>query len=75
VNSNDDPDAKFIKTGLPKSLWDHCLEVEAYVSSCKSNDIYVTVGQVPDTFMTGNTANISHIAEFGWCNWVMFRDN
>jgi hypothetical protein len=25
--------------------------------------------------MTGNTTNISHIAEFGWYDWVMFRDN
>jgi hypothetical protein len=25
--------------------------------------------------MTGNTANISQIAEFGWYNWVMFLDN
>ncbi len=25
--------------------------------------------------MTGNTADISHIAEFGWYDWVMFRDN
>ncbi len=25
--------------------------------------------------MTGNTADISHIAEFGWYDWVMFGDN
>ncbi len=25
--------------------------------------------------MTGNTADISHIAEFGWYDWVMFCDN
>jgi hypothetical protein len=63
-----------IKTGSPKCLWDHCLELEAYVRSCTSNDIYMTAGQVPETIMTGNTANISHIAEFGWYDWVMFRD-
>jgi hypothetical protein len=34
----------------------------------------MTAGQVPKTIMTGNTANISHIAEFGWYDWVMFRD-
>ncbi len=64
-----------IKTGSPKCLWDHCFELEAYVRSCTSNDIYMTAGQVPETIMTGNTANISHIAEFGWYDWVMFRDN
>ena len=25
--------------------------------------------------MTGSTADISHIAEFAWYDWVMFRDN
>ncbi len=25
--------------------------------------------------MTGDTANISHIAEFGWYDWAMFQDN
>ncbi len=37
--------------------------------------IYMAAGQVPETIMTGNTADISHIAEFGWYDWVMFRDN
>jgi hypothetical protein len=30
---------------------------------------------VPETIMTGSTANISHICEFGWYDWVMFQDN
>ena len=25
--------------------------------------------------MTGSTGDISHIAEFGWYDWVMYRDN
>jgi hypothetical protein len=32
---------KMIKTESPKCLWDHCLELEAYVCSCTSNDIYM----------------------------------
>jgi hypothetical protein len=57
---------KLIKTGSPKTLWDHCLELEALVHSDTSNDIYMTNGQVPETIMKGTTADISHIAEFGW---------
>jgi hypothetical protein len=64
-----------IKTGSPKCLWDHCLELEAYVRSCTSNGICMTAFPVPETIMTGNTANISHIAEFGWYDWIMFHDN
>jgi hypothetical protein len=66
---------KMISTGSPKPLWDHCLELEALVHSCTCNDIYMTAGQVPETIMTGSTADISHITEFGWYDWVMYRDN
>jgi hypothetical protein len=55
-----------IKTGSSKCLLDHCLELEAYVRSCTSNDIYMTAGQVPETIMTWNTINVSRIAELGW---------
>jgi hypothetical protein len=34
----------------------------------------MTNGKVPETKMTGSTANISHICEFGWYDWIMFRD-
>jgi hypothetical protein len=40
-----------------------------------SNDIYMTPGQVPETIMMENTTGISNITEFGWYDWVMFRDN
>jgi hypothetical protein len=66
---------KMLRTGSPKPLWDHSLELEALVRSCTSNDIYMAAGQVPETIMTGDTADISHIAEFSWFDQVMFRDN
>ena len=66
---------KMMKTGSPKVLWDHCIELEALIRSNTSNDIYMTNGEVPETIMTGSTADISHICEFAWYDWVMFRDN
>jgi hypothetical protein len=67
---------KMIKTGSPKTLWDHSIELEALVCSLTSNDIYMTHGEVPETKMAGSTADISHIlSKFGWYDWVMFRDN
>ncbi len=63
-----------LRTGSPKPLWDHSLELEAFVRSCTSSNFYMTAGQVPETIMTGNTADISHIAEFAWFDWVMFWD-
>jgi hypothetical protein len=66
---------KMMKTGSPKVLWDHCIELETLVCSNTSNDIYMTNGKVPETVMTGSTADISHICEFAWFYWVMIRDN
>jgi hypothetical protein len=57
---------KMIKTGSPRLLWDHCIELEALIRSSTSNNIYMTNGEVPETIMTGSTADISHISEFGW---------
>jgi hypothetical protein len=66
---------KMIKTSSPKVLWDHCIELEALIRSSTSNNIYMTNGEVPETIIIGSTANISHICEFGWYDWVIFRDN
>jgi hypothetical protein len=64
-----------IKTGSPRRLCDHCIKLEAFTHLLASNDIRMTNGKVPETIMTGSTANKSHICEFGWFDWVMFRDN
>jgi hypothetical protein len=64
-----------MKTGSPKVLWDHCIELEALIRSNTSNDIYMTSGEVPETIMTGSTADISHVCEFAWYDWVMLRNN
>jgi hypothetical protein len=66
---------KMMKTGSPRVLWDHCIELEALIHSSTSNFVYITNGEVPETIMTGSTADISHICEFGWYDWVMFWDN
>jgi hypothetical protein len=41
---------KMMKTGSPKFLWDHCIELEALIRSNTSNDIYMTSGEVPETW-------------------------
>jgi hypothetical protein len=66
---------KMIKTGSPRVLWDHCIELEALIHSSTCNNVYMTNGEVPETIMTGSTADISHICEFGWYDGVMFWDN
>jgi hypothetical protein len=53
---------KMIKTGAPKCLWDHCIELEGLIRSHTANDIYATDGEVPDL---GRMANLRLIDKRG----------
>jgi hypothetical protein len=66
---------KMIKIGSPRVFWDHCIKLEVLICSLTSNNIYMINGKVPETIMAGSITNISHIYEFGWYDWVMFRDD
>ena len=61
---------KMTRTGSPKNLWDHCLELEGYIRSNTAHNHYELNGQVPETLISGQTADISPIAELGWYQWV-----
>ena len=63
-----------VRSAAPKRLWDDCLEREAYIRSLTAHDIYRLDGQVPETVVSGETADISPFALFKWYKWVMFRD-
>ena len=62
------------KAGSPKRLWDHSLEFESLIRSHTVNSCFELQGQVPETYIKGETADISEFAEYGWYQWVMFRD-
>ena len=63
-----------IKSNSPKKLWDDCLELEMEIRSCTANNVFAHKGKVPRTVMNGETANITLLCEFGWYDWVYFRD-
>ena len=65
---------KMVKSGAPRRLWDHCLELEALIRSNTALDIYELKGQVPETVMSGETSDISPFVELEWYQWLMFRD-
>ena len=46
----------------------------ALIRPCLTNSIHITAGQVLGTTMTGETADISRICQFGWLDWVMYHD-
>lgn len=61
-----------IRTNSPRCLWDLCLVYHAYVRSHSCLSIRQLDGEVPQTLLTGDTADISHICEFGWYDWVWY---
>ncbi|CAJ1941748.1 unnamed protein product [Cylindrotheca closterium] len=63
-----------LRTGTPKRLWDDCLEHRAYIQSHTALIIYNLDGEVPETVMTGQTANIGPWCDFQWYQWVKYYD-
>ena len=62
------------ETNAPEVLWDYCLEWCAQIRSHTAMNIRELEGQVPTTKITGDTSDISHLAEFGFYDWVWFVD-
>ena len=65
---------KMVKTKLPKQFWDHCLELEAMVRSNTAHCIFELDVEVPQSAVFGDTPDISLFCDFGWYDWLYFRD-
>ena len=66
---------KMMESQCPKRLWDDCIELESFIKSHTAIDIWQLEGQVPQTRMTGQTADISQFFELGWYEWCMYHDS
>ena len=53
-----------IKTGLPKRLCDHCIELQALILSHTAHSEYELDGVVPETHMTRQMDDISNTCEY-----------
>jgi len=63
------------KSKCPKRLWDDCIELIALQRSHTAHDTWQLRGQVPQTIMTGQTADISQLFELKWYEWVKFFES
>ena len=59
---------KMEKQRSPKRLWDHCLELEAYICSNTAHNIYGLKGEVPETVVIGETSDISPFVSWNGMN-------
>jgi hypothetical protein len=66
-------DRWMVQTRSLRRLWDHCIELSCLIQSHTAHDLYKSQGQVPETVMMGQTADISFICEFPWYVWVFYN--
>lgn len=65
---------KMTASGAPLKTWDWALEFESYIRSHTAHNIYKLDGRVPESIISGQTADISPYCEFGFWQWVMYRE-
>jgi hypothetical protein len=70
---------RMTNTAMSKSqasvrLWDICLELQCLIRSSIAHNIYALNDDVPNTAVSGDTTDISHLCEFAWYDWVWYLD-
>lgn len=61
-----------ISRGIPKVLWDRCFVYCCEIRSHMALGHYDQEGECGATIIFGETADISHLAEFSFYDWVWF---
>ena len=62
------------ETNSPLVLWDYCVERRALIFQVTAKKLFQLNGTNPHTATFGSEADISHLCQFGWYEWVYFRD-
>ena len=56
----------------PEVLWDHCISLQAEIRTHTALSLFDLDGEVPETVLSGDTPDISHLCEFEWYEFVWF---
>jgi hypothetical protein len=62
-------------TGSPLVLWDYCMEWRALIIQITAKKLFQLNGTNPHTMTFGTDADISNQCQFGWYEWVNFRED
>ena len=66
---------KIAKSSCPDKLWDHCIKLEVCIWLHTTLDNYELQGQVLETIVSSQTADISPFVELPYYAWVKFYDS
>jgi Reverse transcriptase (RNA-dependent DNA polymerase) len=64
-----------LQSGAPAVLWDHCMQLQAEIRSHTALDMTTLQGETPYMRLFGETADISHICQFAWYEYVWHIDS
>ncbi len=61
-------------SGSPLVLWDYCMERRALIFQITAKKLFQLNGTNPHISTLGTKADISHICQYAWYEWVYYRD-
>lgn len=60
-------------SNCPMVLWCYCIERRAQIVNVTTRVNTLLQGQTPHSKLTGQPTDISHLCEYGWYEWVIYR--
>jgi hypothetical protein len=64
-----------VKWNVPKRLWDYGIIWACEIMSLTSNTTFNLHGRTPMEEVTDETPNISEYLDFGFYDWIWYKDN
>jgi hypothetical protein len=66
---------QMVKRKVPKRLWDYGIVWACEIMSLTSNSVFSLDGRTPVEQITGETPDISEYLDFGFYDWVWYKEN
>ena len=63
------------ESNAPMRLWCYCAERRASIMTLTANNLFQLQGQNPYMATLNDMGDISNLCQFGWCEWVYFREH
>ena len=63
-----------LEENSPLVFWDYCADRRALITNMTAKDLFQLQGQTPYFATFGEEGDISNIYQFGWYEWVYFRE-
>ena len=63
-----------LEANCPLVFWDYCIERRARINNLTVKDTFKMQGRNPQSIITGEEGDISSLCQYGFYDWVYYRD-